>query len=210
MDPNPDTAPSQPVVLITKESQNIKPPKNWKPIILIGIILIVGALTLAGVSYHKQIQNNLTSLSYKIGIDKILTSLKIEPQVATRIASQGRLSDLTIKGHPTLYYADLEYDPKTAITTQFGTGITYGDPPYLQPNQPSTQSPNKFIFKIEISDESGKISEAGWKETYREIIQTPTGKLRFRITATYRKKSFIKVYLADKKLIWTGKMPDQI
>lgn len=184
MDPNPQ-------VLIAEE-----PPK---PKIPIKIFLIVIAIILM----------TAVPLSFLFVFPRLNLTNPFSQKTEPKLIKQGNISELSleIQDHPKLFYADLEYDPKTGVTTQLTTGTNNGDPPPLLPNKPKTTSSSKFIYKVEVTSGS-TILQSGWVTDYMEIIQTPEGKLNFRVTATYYPKAFVKVFLSDNQLIWTGRIPE--
>lgn len=170
-----------------------------KPLVLILLaILVVGSLSLAGYYYRS-----------KLNINQILSSAKKGKAPTETIISKGKVSDLIAKDPNALFYADLEYDPKTGVTTQLKTGaMNAGDERFpLSPNLPKDLSSANFVYQIKTLSPDGKsILESGWKITFKKIVETTKGTYRFGVTALYKPGSIIKVYLPGDKLIWTGKI----
>lgn len=195
----------QPEVFLTPESHKLESQKKRRPILkAILTVLILTAVIFGIIYYRNQIQKNLLSASSNLKT-KILTLLNTKSPINNaRIIDQGKMSDLLGKSRPALFYADLEYDPKTGVALQKRTGSENGDP-ILLPNILNISN-DKFAYKVEVSSTHG-IIESGWGKEYKEIAQTKDGKINFRITVNYQPKAMVRVYLSDKKLIWTGKMP---
>lgn len=189
-----ENIPVQPTVFITPEGQNYKPPRNWKPLILILLaVFIIGGLSFTGFYYRS-----------KLNINNISAPVK-RSTTEPKIIGKGKVSDLAAsKDHPAFFYADLEYDPKTDITTQLKTGKMNGDQLFLLPSPPP-DTDTKFIYKVELSDQRG-IWQTGWGMTYKELGLTPKGTIKFTIVTNYKPGFLAKVYLPNNKLIWSGEI----
>lgn len=108
--------------------------------------------------------------------------------------------------HPMLFYANLELDPKTNLITQINVGKGTGDLEYYSPTQPTPAS-QTFIYKVEVVSDKNLLLQSGWNSQPVKLIQTNKGTLQFRVYATYQKDAYVRLYLPDNKLVWTGKMP---
>lgn len=107
--------------------------------------------------------------------------------------------------HPSLFYADLEYDPKNNSVTQRAFGKINGDIPYLSPDPPPASS-EKLIYKIEVLSDKNELLQTGWSSISKKLISTSKNTLRFRVTTVYQPKAILRVSLPNNKIIWTGKI----
>ncbi len=195
----------RPDVILTKESRNIKPRENFRHfLIAVAAVLSIIIILFTVITQGDKIQKNLSDLGSNLKLDYL----------AYRIASvflpqpkglSGNAVRMLNQPFTPLYFADLEYDPKTGITRQIKVGTARGDTPRFLQSQPKT-GPNKFIYKVEILSGPKEVLSSGWFTEYKDVIQTKDNKLNFRVVVNYRPNSIIKVYLPDKKLIWTGQI----
>lgn len=109
------------------------------------------------------------------------------------------------EGHPSIFYAVLELDPNTNVVTQITSGQASGDLPYLSPEKPQANIDN-LIYRIEVVSDKNLLLQSGWDQIGKKLVLTPQNTLKFRITTQYQKNAFVKIYLPDGKLIWTGKI----
>lgn len=159
-----------------------------KNLLFIAVIIIIPAILLL--------------LSFKLDLKNPLAS-KTEP----KLIKQGNVADpgSQIQNHPQLFYAYLEYDPKTNLVTQLATARTNGDKPTFLPEQPAASS-NLFIYKIELVSEKNVLLETGWDTKHKSIITTDKNTYKFRVMTSFYPNASIRVYSSDNKLIWTGIM----
>lgn len=177
-------------------AQDYKPPKNWKPLVFI----LVGTLTVMGLG--------LGGFYYRSQINKTSAPQNIKPKATPKLIEKGKVTDLTKKDFPNLFYADLEYDPQTGLVKQIKTDTVRGDFQGLLPEKPKGNLTDKFIYEVEVISQKKEIILSGWRYDYKEIIQDASGKLQFRVTISYSSGSTVKVLL-DGKPIWIGVMPEQ-
>lgn len=125
-----------------------------------------------------------------------------QPKVAQ---DQKELSSPTFEeSHPSLFFADLEYNPEKSIATQLKTGKTNGDIPVLLPSPSS--STNLFSYKVEVISKENAILKSGWGYTSRQIASTVEGMLVFRVIVKYEPDAIIQVLLEENRPIWTGRI----
>lgn len=159
-----------------------------KPILFVIFVIIIPAL--------------LVFLSFKLDVKEIRRS-----QNPPKLIKQGQVADLgpQIISHPQLFYAYLEYDPKTNLVTQLATARTNGDKPTFLPDQ-SVASLDLFIYKVEIISEKNVLLETGWDTKHKSLITTDKNTYRFRVMTSFYPNASVRVYSSDNKLIWTGIM----
>lgn len=160
-----------------------------KNLLFIAVIIIIPAILLL--------------LSFKLDLKNPLAS-KTEP----KLIKQGNVADLgpQLIGHPQLFYADLEYNPKTNTVILIKTGNTSGDIPQLLDNEPASSSA-RLTLKIETISQDNKMLHFGWMSVLKEAKQTPSNTYKFQITTVYQPKAKITVYLEGRGLVWSTKMP---
>lgn len=192
-----------PDVVLTKEPGRIKQQENIRHfLVAVAAVLSIGIILFTVITQGDKIQKNLSDLGSNLKLDYL----------AYRIASvflpkpnslYGNAVRMLNQPFTPLYFADLQYDPKTGITRQIKVGTIRGDTPRFLQSQPKT-GPNKFIYKVEVLSGPKEILSSGWFTEYRDVVAAKDGKLNFRVVVAYRPNSIIKVYLPDKKLLWTG------
>lgn len=193
-----ENSPAQPNVFLTPEAQNHKPPKSWKPLIFVALGIFIIVLSLGGYYYRS-----------KLGINKLFALLNTKTKTQPVIAGKGKVADLATKDLASLFYADLEYNPKTGVVTQLKAGLIKSgqEQSPLSANLPKDLASSNFAYKVEVlSPDSKTILESGWKITFKKVIETPKGTYRFGVVTAYKPNSIIKIYLPGNKLIWTGKV----
>ena len=191
-------------MILTQESRKIKPRENFRHFLIAVIsILVIGALFFGVIYYGDQINKNLNSLNSRLGINQLLAYITSQLSAKPQVAREGKSARLATQKFSALYFADLEYDPKTGVTRQLKVGTARGDFPRFLSNQPKPAA-NKFIYRVEVLSGPKEIVSSGWMTEYKDIIQTPDGKLNFRVVVPFRANIIIKVYLSNNKLIWTG------
>lgn len=178
------------------------PSKKWKIIIVAAIIFSLVLLIVSKNTNCKKLSacfivTDWNNISNRL---KLLTRQEVTPKVIKK----EDLADVVTQGQSPLFYASLEYDPKTGIATQLKTGKINGDAPYLFPS-PAPESALKFLYKVQVSIEEGVIQN-GWISASKENLSTEKGTFRFRVTTIYKKDAIVKVFLSKDKLVWTGKM----
>lgn len=129
----------------------------------------------------------------------LLQPEKVQP----KLVKETTVSKVAAELHPELFYAQLEYNPRTQTVTQLVTSKASGDIPILLATPPASDT-NLFIYKIEIVSDKNVLLEAGWDAKYKSIITTGQNTYQFRVITKFYKDAFIRVYLPDNKLIWTG------
>lgn len=193
-----------PEVILTKESRSIKPRENLRHfLIAVAVVLSIGIIFYTLITHGDQIQNSLATLSSTFRINQLIASVTTIFQAKPKVAREGNAARMLNQDFTAVYIADLEYDPKTGVTRQINTGAIRGDTPRFLSNQPKPAA-NKFIYRVEVLSDPKEILSSGWFTEYKDVIQAKDGKLNFRVVVAYRPNSIIKVYLPDKKLLWTG------
>lgn len=181
--------PAYPKVFIIPEGLKYKPPKNWKPFVLIlQAVLVIGGLSLA-------------SFYYRLPIQKSLSKIDKKPEVI----SQGKISDLIKKNSPILFYADLEYDPKTGVVKQLKNGQIKTMMPIYYPWKPTNIGTNDFIYRVTAINDKGNLIQYGWMIN-NGLVEFPQEVLSLKVLTVYQPNSLVKIYSKDNKLIWTGKV----
>lgn len=125
--------------------------------------------------------------------------------VKPTLIRQATLAETNTEGHPELFYAKLEYNPKTSLVTQLAISQTTGDLRPLRPTQP-LGLPEEFVYRIEVISDQNEILQNGWGRAYKELIVTPANTYGLQIYAPYTPNAIIRMYLPDGKLVWTGRM----
>lgn len=132
--------------------------------------------------------------------------------VKPKLIKQDNSYQQTKEVHPQLYYVDLEYNPKTPLIIQKGSGKSSGDLPIIT-NSPLQNPPNYFTYKLEVKSDKGLVLQNGWASIPKEIFTTQNNTLLLRIYTVYEKGAIITLSLPDKsfenlKILWTGKIMD--
>lgn len=128
---------------------------------------------------------------------------QIQPKLIRQTTTTEAASLIYTQSHPSLFYANLEYDPKNGVVTLLNVGKTNGDLPPALPNPPK-DSATRFIYKVEVVSDKNELLETGWFSTPKELITTDKGTFKFTITTSYKPNYHIRVYLPPNKQIWTG------
>lgn len=108
--------------------------------------------------------------------------------------------------HPKIYYARFQYDPNNNFVTLINSGFDNADKPKYIGDKPNPD-PTRFLFYVENISSQNVIVNSGWKSLPIDVIKLPDNTLLFGVEATYKPGAKLKVYSADKALIWTGIMP---
>lgn len=175
--------PAHPTVFITPEGLKYKPPKNWGPLVLIlQAVLVIGGLSFAGFYYRDKLEIN-----------------------KPKVISQGKISDLIKKNSPVLFYADLEYDPKTGVVKQLKNGQIKTMMPIYYPWKPTNIGTNDFIYRVTAINDKGNLIQYGWMIN-NGLVWSPQEVFKLKVLTVYQPNSLVKIYSKDNKLIWTGKV----
>ncbi len=129
----------------------------------------------------------------------------IKSEVKPKLVRESTVAEISIKNHPQLFYADLEYNPQTHLVTQVNTGEANGDPPTLLTEQPTIPT-DRFLYKIEIISDKNELLLSGWDTQYKTLITTDTGSYKFRVVLEFYPQAIVRLYLPNGQLIWTGSM----
>lgn len=192
-----------PDVILTKESRNIKPRENIRHfLIAVAAVLSIGIILFTIITQGDKIQKNLSDLGSNLKLDYLAYRIASVFIPAPKSLSGNAVRMLNQPFTP-LYFADLEYDPKTALIRQVKVGTLRGDSPRFLSSQPKS-APNKFIYKVEVLSSPKEILTSGWFTEYRDVVEEKDGKINFRVVVAFKPNSIIKVYLPNKKLLWTG------
>lgn len=158
---------------------------------LIGLlILVIGVITSVYL-----VQNQTIFKSQAAGL---LGAQEIQPQ----LIEETSLFEATIKDHPELFYADLEYNPATKLIVETGNGKTNGDPPVFSETPPIKLSFEDLSYRTDVVI-NNEIAQSGWSLVYSEIAQLSNGNLGFRTVVTYRPNSTIYLTSLEGDLLWS-------
>lgn len=131
---------------------------------------------------------------------KIIT----QPSQNAKITEQINSSKIINEQHGTLFYADLEYNPRSQETKEVDRGTSNGD---LNPLSSSPASSSAMVsYKIVVESDKNELLLSGWTNLYKRVILGPTGNYRFTVSAPYYKNANVSVYTFDNKKIWQSKI----
>lgn len=137
--------------------------------------------------------------------DQIKTNFfKSKMQVQPKLIQESTLVQIATESHPEVFYANLEYDPKTGVVTQYGVSKTNGDPPLLLGEKPKPD-PKRFTYKITVLSKDNIGLQSGWYSTPLEIVKTPQNTFRFDAVASYEPEAILQIEI-DNKNVWAVKM----
>ncbi|MEK7616491.1 MAG: hypothetical protein AAB414_00360 [Patescibacteria group bacterium] len=160
-------------------------------------LLIVGYITLL-------ITIPITFYLFK---DQIRSSfLKPKVSIQPKLIRETTIAEVAAKSHPSLFYADLEYDPNTEAVALRETSVGRGDPPSLFPDKPPDDN-NRLSFKVEVVSKENIVLQSGWYSDYKQKVKPKEGLLRFSVVTGYEPGAIVKLYYPNEsKLIWLGKI----
>lgn len=148
----------------------------------------------------------------KWGIVLIVFLLILIPAEVAFISQSKKNNSISIKtqeriqpNYPTLYFVELEYDPKTEIAAKKQAGSIKGDKGQLVEATPSSSS-DKFNYKVEAVSSSGELLLSGWSSPSKSIISTSDGKYRFKTFIPYASGEIVTIYSSENKILWSGKI----
>lgn len=131
----------------------------------------------------------------------IFSNIQSKPKV---VALNRTVDQIRQENHPSLYYFDLKYDPKSNQALKSGSGEFHGDLPLFL-SRPSSDSA-VFNHKIETISLKGNILFSGWQSLYKTVIEDPDGKYSFRIVVPYVSGGTVIVYSVKNEKLWEGKV----
>lgn len=147
---------------------------------------------------------SLIAISSPRSLDILKTKFALifqEPKV-TKIDKQ--ISEIRQEQHPSLYFIDLEYDPKTEKVAKKASGYFNGDLPSLKSEV--TFLPETFTFRIEAISPANEIVLSGWESLYKSVILTEDGKYVFRVSIPYVAGETLNVYSIGYQKLWEEKV----
>lgn len=184
------------------------PPPSEDKLPYLKIIAFVVFLALIPVSFY--LYKHKAELSSLVASNIPFIS-KPKPQAVPKVLRQGTIteieSQINSQSLPNLFYADLEYDPKTGLVQQISTDTIKGETPSLWQESPKSNLEDKFVYEIEIISKNNEILLSGWTFEYKEIIQQTNGNYKFKVTVPYYPDSQVRILLPNHKVLWTGLMP---
>lgn len=137
------------------------------------------------------------------------TSTEVKP----KLVKESNTFEEAINSHPSIYFVNLEYDPKSGLVMQKNSGTGNSDRPILDVDQPKNL-PNYFTYKLEVKSEKDELLQSGWVQLPLKILLTKQNTLELRINTIYQKNAIITVSIpqdnqnsqSNLKVLWKGKI----
>lgn len=128
-----------------------------------------------------------------------LSFVKIQPQL--RIIKKDNIKNLLKENEPKAFYLYLSHDKKKSLFTAISARVVSVDSHTLFEIKPDI-SPNSNVYQLQIIDNTGTPLKSGW------VIPSVSNdnSEEFYIFLPYYPNSFIRLYSAQDKLLWTGRM----
>lgn len=175
--------------------------KNW---VFVALALFMLILLIFAFLFETQIKRQISGWSNQL-VGKTFsgssTVLLYKPTQSPVRVSEG-------ESKTDLFIAELEYNPANSKVTQLKAEKQQGPQLWPLPAQlpKESVSSSMFVYKIEVWNLKQEITYSGWVFGFKKIMRTDKGNLKLTVMVPYQSHSFVKVYLLDDKLIWTGKM----
>lgn len=175
--------------------------KNW---VFVTLALIMLVLLILAFLFETQVKKQISGWSNQLvgkSFSGSSTVLLYKPTQSPARVSEG-------KGQANLFSAELDYNPAIGTAAQLRAEKKQGSTPLpLLPQLPKEGiSSNILAYKVEVWNLKQEVIFSGWILGFKRIMQTDKGTYKLALTVPYQENSFVKVYLSDNKLIWTGKM----
>ncbi|MDO8503918.1 MAG: hypothetical protein Q7S60_04500 [bacterium] len=137
---------------------------------------------------------------------KILENYRTKSRVAQELIRETAIAEIGAENSLEVFSVDIEYDPQRNLVVQHDTKkLTSNSLPLFSPNQP-LDSPQSFIYKVEVISSSDELLMNGWSQITKETITTNNNTLRFGVVVKYRAEAFIRILLPGGRTLWEGKM----
>lgn len=131
----------------------------------------------------------------------LLRSTQQQPKI-TKIDKQ--ISEIRQEQHPSFYFVDLVYDPKTEKVDKKASGYFNGELPPLKSE--ALVLPETFSFGVEVTSSANRIILSGWNYLYKSVITTDDGKYLFRVSIPYVSGETLRVYSIGYQKLWEEKV----
>lgn len=162
---------------------------NKIKILVTGLILIIG-LTAVASGWYYYFRPKAAAPKQT----KVLTKPKI-------IKQKSPVEKIT-EGHGSLFYIDLEYNPKNGAVLPKSVGLTDGETPALS-SRPPPNLDQKFAYKIDLISEDGALLQSGWNSVYKEIVEDARGFYQLKVFVSYKPKTTLIISSVDNQIIYS-------